>query len=303
MTTSLTTVFGGTGFLGRAIVRALLAEGGAVRVAVRRPEAVAGLFGDQAPGRIEAVGGDVREPEAVATAVAGAEAVVNAVGHYRERPDASFAAVHVWGAESVATAARRAGVARLVLISGIGADPASSSAYVRARAGGERVVREAFPAATILRPSVLFGPDDAFLGTLSKLIRSLPVIPLFGSGRRRLQPAHVGDVAAAVVRSLERPDAPGGVYELGGAAVSYRRVIELLLHRQGRSRLLLPVPFGVWRLAASLLSPLPAAPVTHDQLALLARDNVVGARARGFSDLGIEPRSLEAWLAEGGQPK
>jgi uncharacterized protein YbjT (DUF2867 family) len=300
-TSSLITVFGGTGYLGRAVVRALLAEGRAVRVAVRRPAAAERLFADLGSARIEAVAGDVREPEAVAAAVEGAEGVVNAVGHYRERPGASFAAVHVWGAESVAKAARRAGAGRLVLISGIGADPASPSAYVRARAGGERVVREAFPAATVLRPSVLFGPGDAFLGTLSKLIRGLPVIPLFGSGRVRLQPVHVDDVASAVVRSLDRPDAPGGDYELGGAdVVTYREVIEHMLRREGRRRILLPVPFGVWHLAAGLLSPLPAAPVTRDQLALLAHDNVVAAGARGLADLGIEPRSLVAWLAGDG---
>jgi len=300
MTRAPVTVFGGTGYLGRAIARALAGEGRQVRVAVRRPEAADRLFHDLAAGHLEAVAGDVRDAAAVAAAVAGADSVVNAVGHYRERPGAGFATIHAQGAETVAAAARRAGCRRLVLISGIGADPASRSAYVRARAEGEQLVRAAFPAATVLRPSVLFGPGDAFLGALSAITRLLPVIPLFGSGRALLQPAHVGDVAAAVARALELPAAAGAVYELGGGeAVSYRALIELLLRSRGRRRLLLPLPFALWRLAASLLAPLPSPPVTHDQLALLERDNVVGPEARGFRDLGIAPRSVVRWLTEG----
>jgi NADH dehydrogenase len=186
-------------------------------------------------------------------------------------------------------------VQRLVHISGIGADPASDSPYVRARAIGERLVREAFPAATILRPSVMFGPADAFLNRLAALARISPALPLFGSGEVKLQPVYVGDVAAAVARALVTPEAAGRLYELGGPRVySYRALVQLVLDQTGRRRLLLPVPYAAWNALAALLAPLPQRPISRDQVKLMQKDNVVSPGALTFADLGITPTALEA---------
>ena len=291
------TVFGGSGFLGRQIVRRLADEGAAVRVAVRHPERAAFLTGTGAAGEITAVYADVWDEASVGPAVDGAEAVVNTVGHYVERGRASFAAIHGQGAMQVARAAAQAGVRRLVHISGIGADPASASPYVRARGIGERLVREAFPEATILRPSVLFGPEDAFLNRLAGLARVMPALPLFGSGATKLQPVYVRDVAEAVARALATPAAQGQVYELGGPRIyTYKELVRLVLAQIGRKRLLVPIPFVVWELLAALVAPLPHRPVSRDQVILMKRDNVVAANALTFAELGITPTPLEEVL-------
>jgi len=289
------TVFGGSGFLGREIVRRLAADGAEVRVAVRHPERAAFLTGPGNAGQITALHADVWDQATVGPALAGADAAVNTVGHYVERGDASFEAIHGQGAEHVAKAAAAAGVQRLVHISGIGADPASDSPYVRARAIGERLVREAFPAATILRPSVMFGPADAFLNRLAALTRISPALPLFGSGEVKLQPVYVSDVAAAVARALAMPEAAGQLYELGGPrAYSYKALVQLVLDQTGRRRLLLPVPYAAWNALAALLAPLPQRPISRDQVKLMQKDNVVSPGALTFADLGITPTALEA---------
>jgi uncharacterized protein YbjT (DUF2867 family) len=288
------TVFGGSGFLGRRIALRLAAAGAEVRIAVRRPER-AGSLTRSRPGQITAVRADVWDEATVAPALAGAAAVVNTVGHYVERGAASFEAIHGQGARYVAAAANAAGIARLVHISGIGADPASDSPYVRARATGERLVREAFPAATIVRPSVMFGPDHDFLKRLAGLARVLPALPLFGAGDVRLQPVYVDDVAAAVVKALATPAAAGQLYELGGPRVySYKELVQLVLEQTGRRRLLLPVPYFAWNALASLTAPLPSPPISRDQVKLMQKDNVVSPGARTFADLGITPTALEA---------
>lgn len=291
MTADIVTVFGGTGFLGRAIVRHLLNAGYSVRVAARNPRAVE--FGN-VPGRVDYCPVDVRDEAAVLGALEEVNAAVNAVGLYTERGSQRFHTIHVSGAERVAQAAAAAGVASLVHISGIGASSTSASAYVRARAGGETAVRAAFPAAVILRPSVLFGPGDALLGALASVTR-LPVVPLFGDGRAKLQPVHVEDIAAAVEQALARHCT--GVYELGGARVySYREIVQAILARAGRRRALLPVPFPVWRSLAATLSVLPNPPLTSSQVVLMQRDNIVGEDVATFADLSIEPRGLESVL-------
>jgi NADH dehydrogenase len=229
------TIFGGSGFLGRRIALRLAADGAEVRIAVRHPERATSLTGTGRPGQITAVRADVWDEATVAPALAGAEAVVNTVGHYVERGNASFEAIHGEGARHVAAAASAAGVMRLVHISGIGADPASDSPYVRARATGERLVRAAFPAATILRPSVMFGPDHDFLNRLAGLARVLPVLPLFGAGNVKLQPVYVEDVAAAVASALATPAAAGKLYELGGPRIySYQTLVQLCSSRPAR---------------------------------------------------------------------
>jgi NADH dehydrogenase len=294
MADRLVTVFGGSGFLGRRIVARLAANDAEVRVAVRHPERAAFLTGSGRPGQITAVRADVWDEATVAPALAGADAVVNTVGHYVERGDASFEAIHGQGARHVAEAAAAAGVRRLVHISGIGADPASDSPYVRARATGERLVREAFPAATILRPSVMFGPND-FLERLAGMARVMPAIPLFGAGEVRLQPVYVNDVAAAVAQALATPEAAGQLYELGGPRVyTYEALVRLVLDHSGRRRLLLPVPYAVWHALAALTAPLPRRPISRDQVKLMQKDNLVSPGALTLADLGITPTALEA---------
>ena len=298
------TVFGGSGFLGRRIVERLAAGGDGVRVAVRRPERAAFVTRLGGAGQITAVHADVWDQTTIAPALAGADAVVNTVGHYVERGGASFEAIHGQGARHVAEAAADAGVARLVHISGIGADPASDSPYVRARAVGERLVREAFPAASILRPSVMFGPSD-FLERLAGIARMMPAMPLFGSGDVKLQPVYVDDVAAAVARALAMPEAAGQLYELGGPRIyPYKALVQLVLDQTGRKRLLLPVPYVLWNVLAALMAPLPNRPISRDQVKLMQRDNVVSPGALTFADLGITPAALDAiaptYLGRGG---
>lgn len=292
------TVFGGSGFLGRRIVERLVHDGAVVRVAVRHPERVA-RRDDHPAGQIVPMYADVWEEASVGPAVAGADAVVNTVGHYVEGGARTFQAVHGQGALHVARAAASSGVWRLVHISGLGADPASASEYVRARATGERLVREAFPAVTILRPSVVFGPEDAFINRLAGLARTMPALPLFGRGDVRLQPVYVGDVAEAVAAALRMPESRGEIYELGGPRVySYRALLRTVLARTGRKRLLVPVPYAVWDALALLMSRLPQAPVSRDQVTLMRRDNVIAAGARSLEDLGVTPTPLEAILPD-----
>ncbi len=295
MGSDLVTVFGGTGFLGRAVVRQLAASGRTIRIAARHPTVPDRL---DVKNEIELCAADIRDDDDVARAVLGATGVVNAVSLYVEqRKGATFEAIHVAGAARAARHTREAGAKHLVHISGIGAAPSSPSKYVAARGRGEERVRDQYREAVILRPSVLFGPGDTFLSTL-KSLTLLPAVPLFGRGDTRLQPVHVDDVAKAVVRAMTSPAVGGGIYELGGARVyTYRNILELILARLHRRRLLVPVPFGAWRALAGLASILPTPPLTTDQVTLMRADNVVSREARTFSELGLEPRSLEEALA------
>jgi uncharacterized protein YbjT (DUF2867 family) len=297
MALGLVTVFGGSGFVGSAIVERLAREGADVRIAVRHPERVRAAATSNRGGRIMPVRADVWEKDSIPPAVAGADAVVNTVGHYVARGQRTFKAIHGQGARHVAKAAASAGVRRLVHISGIGADSASPSPYVRARAIGEQYVRAAYPEATILRPSVIFGPDDAFFNLLARLARVLPVLPLFGTGATRLQPVYVCDVAEAVAQALVRTEAAGRTYELGGPRTySYREILKLILRQTGRRCLLLPLPFLIWDALAALLSPLPKPPISRDQVTLMKADNVVGTDVGTLRDLSITPTPVEAIL-------
>ena len=291
------TVFGGTGYLGQRIVCRLGQAGYRVRVAVRHPRTT--LFknmGDAA----EQVQADVTDESAVTRAIRGSDATVNAVGLYIEKNATSFDTVHVEGAHAVAQQSVAA-TARLVHISGIGVDADSSSRYVRARAVGEQRVRKAASNAVILRPSVLFGHNDAFLRTLLNLIDYLPIVPLFGSGSTKLQPVHVEDVAEAVVRVLNDTDTQGKVYELGGPRTyTYRELLELLQKTKRRKRLLMPVPFLIWETLATIATLLPNPPLTRDQVILMRDDNTVSAGMNTLLDLGITPKPLEE-VAFGGR--
>lgn len=292
----ITTVFGGTGFLGNRIARALVAAGGRVRIAARHPRRPDWVTGAHT---VELLTADIRNETSVTRAVFGADAVVNAVSCYvQSRRHGTFDSIHIHGAARLARAARAAHVQRFTLVSGMGVDPTSPSPYVRARMRGEELTRAAFPGALVARPSVIFGPGDAFLSALARAAR-LPVVPLFGSGDTRLQPVHVDDVALAVLRMLSGAGGKRKVFELGGAGVyTYREVIEQVLAALGRERRLVPVPFGVWRLLAALLKVLPDPPLTADQVMLMQRDNVASQAFGSFADLGVKPRALADCLAD-----
>lgn len=294
MPAAMTTVFGGTGFLGSAIVEALLRRDERIRVATRQARS-AKRSGETSSVRM--VRADVRDEASVQAAVKGARAVIDAVGLYVERGADTFESVHVRGAEIVARAAARAGVERLVHISGIGARADSASTYVCARALGEDAVNDGFSGATLVRPSVLFGPGDSFLGAIDDITRLSPVFPLFGSGNTRLQPVFVGDVAEAVARIVDGPGMAPGLIECGGPRVlTYREVVETVLRYRGRRRVLLPIPLGLWAIQARALALLPNPPLTEDQVILIAEDNVVGDGVATMADLNIVPEDLEAVL-------
>jgi NADH dehydrogenase len=290
----LITVFGGTGFLGSCIVRQLATLGSRVRIAARHPKRPGWVTDPEA---VELVTADIRDEQSVARAVAGADSVVNAVSLYvPSRRHGSFEEIHVHGAARVGRAARAAKVERLVLISGLGVDANSPSAYVRARMRGEDATRKVFPGAVAVRPSVLFGPDDAFLSSLMGIAR-LPVIPLFGRGDARLQPVLADDVARAVALLARGEGDNHRVFTLGGAEVyTYREIVELVLESLGRTRPLVPVPFAVWLALATLLKVLPNPPLTVDQVRLMQQDNVAAGNFGRFEHLGIEPESLAGFL-------
>jgi NADH dehydrogenase len=274
-------VFGGTGFLGRRVVRRLAAEGATLRIAVRSADSTA-------------VRADVRDRASVAVAVAGADAVVNAVSAYLEKRGVTFESVHERGARTVAEEAAAAGVARLVLVSGIGADAESRSPYIRARGRGERAVREAFPRATIVRPSAMFGPGDALFAGLADLVRLLPAVPLIGGGRTRLQPVYVEDVAEAIGRILADANTAGRTYELAGPRIyTLRELISLALHLMDKRRPLIPLPFAVAEIQARFFELLPNPPLTTAQVDLLRSDNLANGAFPGFRDLGITPKAVE----------
>lgn len=290
-------VFGGSGFLGREIVKRLAAEGNTIRVAVRRPERAAFLKDLGQDGQIECVRADVWDEPTVARAVRQSASVINTVGHYVEKSAATFDQIHGRGAQHVARQARKAGAKRLIHISGLGADPASDSPYVRARAMGEELVREAFDGATIFRPSVIFGLDDSFFNTLAGLARRSPILPLFGTGQTKLQPVFVGDVAAACSSALVNPETVGRRYELGGPSVyTYKALLQMVLREIGQRRALVPVPFFLWSTLATLMAVLPNPPLTRDQVTLMRRDNTVGGTALTLKDLAIDPAAVEEIL-------
>lgn len=289
-------VFGGTGFLGRRVVRHLLDHACAVRAASRHPERGESIF--PATPLLELVRADIGEDATVRDAVKDAFAAVNAVSLYVERGNQTFHSVHVEAAERLARHARDAGIARLVHVSGIGADPASSSPYIRSRGGGEHAVRAAFPEATIVRPAVMFGPDDAFLTPLTGLLRRFPVFPVFGNGDTRLQPAHVEDVAEAIARIIDAPQAQA-LYELAGPRIyTYQGLLETVSSHFGLRRAFVPVPFVIWRTLAYFAELLPQPPITRNQVELMRIDNVSSPDRLGFGALGIQPGGIETVLAD-----
>ena len=297
----LVTVFGGSGFLGSQVVRALAKQGLRVRVAVRQPHLAhtMRLLGDV--GQIEVVQANVRNEASVQRALAGAQGCVNLVGLLYETGRQKFQSVHTMGARNVAAQAKAAGLKSLVQVSAIGADEASEAKYARTKAMGEAAVREAFPDAVIIRPSIIFGQGDGFFNKFGEMAVMSPVLPLIGGGKTRFQPVFVGDVAKAIAKAVIDPACAGKTYELGGpAVVSFKEVMEIINAQTGRNRLLMPLPLPVARLIGKLceivtLTPV-APPLTSDQVELLKSDNVVTGAYPGLSDLGITATTLEAIL-------
>ncbi len=298
----MATVFGGSGFVGRHVVRAFAARGWRVRAAVRRPDLAGHLQPMGTVGQIHGVQANVRFPDSARRAAEGAAAVVNLVGVLESVGAQNFQAVHVVGARAVARAAREAGAARLVHVSALGADVKSPSQYARTKAEGEAAAREEFPGVIILRPSIVFGPEDDFFNRFAAMARLSPFLPLIGGGKTKFQPVFVDDLAAAVVNAAEGRATPGAVYEIGGPeTLTFRELLDRTQAWAGRSRAYFPLPFWAAKLQAIMTSPLPASlrPVTLDQLRLLETDNVVSAEAiaegRTLAQLADEPpRSIGA---------
>jgi uncharacterized protein YbjT (DUF2867 family) len=301
----LVTIIGGSGFVGRYIARAMAKEGWRVRVACRRPNEALFVKPYGAPGQVEPVACNIRDDASVRAVVRGADAVVNCVGILNALGKNSFEAVQARGAGRVARIAAAEGVARLVQISAIGADRGSDSAYARTKGQGEAAVLEAFPAAVLLRPSIIFGTEDQFFNRFAGMTRMGPVLPVVGA-ETRFQPVYVGDVAAAAVKGVLGQAAPG-IYELGGPEVdTFRGLMQRMLAVIGRRRAIVNVPFVVARvmgfgfdmLQAITLGLIENKMITRDQVRNLARDNVVSDSAKGFADLGITPTAMEAVLPE-----
>jgi uncharacterized protein YbjT (DUF2867 family) len=284
------TVFGGTGFVGRRVVRHLSDSTATVRIASRHP---ARAKGDN----IERIVADAHDERSIEAAVAGADGVVNAISLYVEHGGDTFHSVHVEAAARIARVALRAGTKRFVHLSGIGADAASPSPYIRNRGEGEAAVQAAFPGAVVIRPAVMFAPDDAFLTTILGLLRTLPAYPLFGDGRTRLQPVFVDDVAAAIAQVLRQTQKPYPIYDLAGPRVySYGELLRTIARTAGLRPVLVRIPFTFWDAVAGLAEILPHPLLTRNQVELMQIDTTASDSRPGFGQLGISPRSLEEEL-------
>jgi NADH dehydrogenase len=302
MAGGMITVFGGSGFLGRHVVRRLAQAGNRITVAVRHPEHAKFLKPMGDVGQITALSADIKDAGQVAAAVAGADGVVNLVGILYQTRRQRFDAIHALGAERVAKAAAAAGVKRVVQISAIGANADSDSEYARTKAAGEAAVRAAFPGATVIRPSIIFGPDDDFFNRFAQVACVSLALPLFGGGVTRYQPVYVGDAAEAIAKVMESEDAKGKTFELAGPKVySFAELMELMLAEIGRKRLLVPLPFFMADIMGAVLQYVPPLIVkgpilTRDQAQLLRHDSVASATLPGLEQLAITPTSLEIIL-------
>jgi uncharacterized protein YbjT (DUF2867 family) len=285
-------VFGGTGFLGRRIVRHLRKHEFSVRVASRHRHRGQELFGSD-DSELRSIEVDIHDEGSIAEALVDAYGAVNAVSLYVERQRETFQSVHVEAARRVAAQAQQAGVERLVHVSGIGSDPASSSLYIRKRGEGELAVRSAFAAAVLVRPAVMFGRDDAFLTTILALLRRLPIYPMFGRGLTKLQPAYVENVGEAVATIMEGATRDA-VFECGGPQVySYEKLLKAIAREAGLKPILIPVPFAAWRVLILISEMLPDPPLTRNQLNLMQLDNVQSPKLPGLEELGISRHSVE----------
>jgi len=290
-------ILGGSGFIGRYIVKRLAERGDVLAVGARHAASAKFLKLKGDVGQVGLLNITIEDEALLPAFLAGNDTVINCVGILRESASRTFDRLHHTAPARLARLAREAGAQRLIHISAIGADPRATSAYARSKAAGEQAVRDAFPTATILRPSIVFGPEDQFFNRFAALAMVSPALPLVGGGLTRFQPVYVGDVASAAVRSIDDPAGAGRTYELGGPKVyTFRQLIELLLEEIRRKRLLIDIPFGIASLQARLMAILPNPPLTPDQVELLKRDNVVSSGALTLATLGSTPTALEAIL-------
>ncbi|MGC6471352.1 MAG: complex I NDUFA9 subunit family protein [Parvibaculales bacterium] len=297
-TQKVATVFGGSGFIGRHLVRALARDGWRVRVAVRRPNSALFLKTAGDPGQVTIVAANITKAEQVEKAVKGADAVINLVGILHESGKQKFDTVQAGGSAALAQAAAKAKATHFIQLSAIGADPESLSAYGRSKGAGEEAVLAAFKKAVILRPSLVIGPEDGFFNRFAQMATLLPALPLFGGGQVNYQPVYVGDVAAAIVAALAEKTAQGKIYELGGPTVySFKTLMELMLQTTGQRRLLLPLPFLAAEVMSRFTQFLPNPPLTPDQVIMLRADNVVSEAAADknltLDGLNVVPTPIE----------
>ena len=299
---TLITLIGGSGFLGRHIVRSLAKKGYRIRVACRRPDLAGHVQPLGVPGQIMPVQANVRYPDSLDAMTDGAHAVVNLTGVLTSTGAQSFDAIHVFGAEAAAKAAKAARAKLFIQMSALGADASSASAYAKSKAEGEVRARASFPGAIVLRPSIVFGPEDDFFNRFAAMARFSPALPLIGGGTTKFQPVYAGDVGAAIAAACAGAARPGTVYELGGPEIiTFRQLLERTLAWSGRRRGFLRLPFAIAKLGAALTAPLPNGlrPLTVDQIRMLQRDNVVSAAALGegrvLAGLGVtQPQTMEA---------
>jgi len=290
-------VFGGTGFIGRQVVRELAERGYRIKIATRVPERAYFLKPCGQVGQIVPVPCDYQDPKSIAEVIKDCDAVVNTIGIlYQQGKHSRFKKIHAELPSTIAKACAKAGVESFVHISALGADKAGSR-YARSKLEGEKAVRSNFKQATILRPSIVFGEDDSFFNMFAKMAGVLPALPLIGGGKTKFQPVYVGDVADAVMKAIEKPEAQGKIYELGGPEVkTFKELFELMFKYTGQRRALVPLPFFVAKIEALFLQLLPKPLLTPDQVESLKSDNVVQGGALTLSDLGIEPHSLDSIL-------
>jgi NADH dehydrogenase len=299
MHNKIITVIGGTGFVGRYVVKLLAQHGYTIRVIARNPEAALQLKTSGEVGQIVLVRGNLAKPESLQGKLDNSWAVINLVGILFETTSQNFSALHAKGAEKLAQLAKTVGAERFVHMSSIGVDRAVKSKYARTKATGEKAVRAAFPEATILRPSVVFGYEDQFFNTFARMARLSPALPLIGGGRTKFQPVYVCDIAQAVLAVLQKAESRGQTYELGGPDIyPFRTLMEFICKTTGYNPFLVNIPFGLASFMSYFTQLLPHPPITHDQVYMLEHDNIVSKDAKNFADLGISPEAIEAIVPE-----
>jgi len=295
MTLRVVTIFGGSGFLGRQLVQALARRGIVVRVATRDAARVLSMKTSGAVGQVVPMRCNPTDAASVAGVIAGADAVINLIGILYERGKNTFQRMHVDAAETIARAAAQAGIKHMVHLSALGADIAAESMYAQSKAAGENAVRAANPDAVILRPSIIFGPEDNFFNRFARMTTWSPTLPLIGGGKNKFQPVYVGDVVAAILVALDNPATHGQTYELGGPAIySFEQLMHYIMRQTGRKRFLCPLPYDIANIIAAVAQILPRPMVTRDQILSLQKDHLVGGRALSLQTLGITPTAMEA---------
>lgn len=294
METQVVTIFGGSGFIGSYVVQKLAKLGYRIKVVCRSKESAKHLRVFGPTGKVVGIACDITDKKAVIEAVRGSDIVINLIGILYPQNGHGFAAIHAHAAERIAKESANAGVKRFIHVSALGVNHNPQSRYARSKYNGEQAVQAAFPHATVLRPSVVFGREDNFINMFASMARISPVLPLIGGGKTRFQPVYVGDVADAIVMACSRKRMVGMCYELGGPDVmTFKEIVQFILKTMHKKRVLLTVPFGLAKFKAMFLELLPHPMLTRDQVILLKSDNVVSPEMAGFADIDIQPKSMK----------